>query len=206
MDHPAVFPLALAEQLIRTFSQAGDLVLDPFCGSGQTLLAAKGCGRRYLGIEREDEVRQDRSGAAAAMRSSANRLLEAHRGTSFTAQLQLRPRADRAAQGDPGVPGNRRQRQGAGKARDEEIRYGKSVQEDILLLLSDMDGRRVYHDRDEFRKLLESVFKGLIRIPAVLLGRDDGRPVRGGVNALAAGWASYLGIEGRVRDAGRQGA
>ena len=47
-----------------------------------------------------------------------------------------------------------------GKERDEEIRYGKSVQKDILVLLSDMDGRRVYHDRDEFRKLLESVFKG----------------------------------------------
>jgi DNA modification methylase len=53
LDHPAVFPLALAEQLVKTFSQVGDLVLDPFCGSGQTLLAAKGCGRRYLGIERE---------------------------------------------------------------------------------------------------------------------------------------------------------
>jgi site-specific DNA-methyltransferase (adenine-specific)/site-specific DNA-methyltransferase (cytosine-N4-specific) len=54
LDHPAVFPLALAEQLIKTFSQTGDLVLDPFSGGGQTLLAAKGCGRRYLGIERED--------------------------------------------------------------------------------------------------------------------------------------------------------
>jgi site-specific DNA-methyltransferase (adenine-specific)/site-specific DNA-methyltransferase (cytosine-N4-specific) len=54
LDHPAVFPLALAEQLIRTFSQAGDLVLDPFAGSAQTLLAAKVCGRRYLGIEREE--------------------------------------------------------------------------------------------------------------------------------------------------------
>ncbi len=55
VDHPAVFPQALAEQLIRTFSQANDLVLDAFCGSGQTLLAAKGCGRRYLGIEREEK-------------------------------------------------------------------------------------------------------------------------------------------------------
>jgi site-specific DNA-methyltransferase (adenine-specific) len=55
LDHPAVFPLTLAEQLVKTFSQAGDLVSDPFCGSGQTLLAAKGCGRRYVGIEREDK-------------------------------------------------------------------------------------------------------------------------------------------------------
>jgi type I restriction enzyme M protein len=52
-----------------------------------------------------------------------------------------------------------------GKARDEEIRYGKSVQEEILLLLGDMDGRRIYHDQDEFRKLLESVFKGMIKFP-----------------------------------------
>ena len=53
LDHPAVFPMGLAEQLVKTFSQEGDLVLDCFCGSGQTLLAAKGCGRRFLGIERE---------------------------------------------------------------------------------------------------------------------------------------------------------
>jgi DNA modification methylase len=55
IEHPALFPLALAEQLIRTFSQTGDLVLDPFCGSGQTLLSAKRCGRRFLGIEREEK-------------------------------------------------------------------------------------------------------------------------------------------------------
>jgi site-specific DNA-methyltransferase (adenine-specific) len=54
VDHPAMFPVALADQLIRTFSQEGDLVLDPFCGSGQTLLAAKNCGRRFLGIDREE--------------------------------------------------------------------------------------------------------------------------------------------------------
>ena len=55
LDHPAVFPLTLAEQLVKTFSQSDDLVLDPFCGSGQTLLAAKGCKRRYLGIELEEK-------------------------------------------------------------------------------------------------------------------------------------------------------
>jgi len=55
LDHPAVYPINLAEQLIKTFSTENDLVLDPFCGSGQTLLAAKGCGRRFLGIEREEK-------------------------------------------------------------------------------------------------------------------------------------------------------
>ena len=76
LDHPAVFPLALAEQLIRTFSQEGDLVLDPFCGSGQTLLEAKAFRRRYLGIEREAKYvkialgRLNRPPAGSAQRSS----------------------------------------------------------------------------------------------------------------------------------------
>jgi site-specific DNA-methyltransferase (adenine-specific) len=43
--HPAPFPAALAERLIRMFSFAGDLVLDPFCGSGSTSLAAMRAGR-----------------------------------------------------------------------------------------------------------------------------------------------------------------
>lgn len=36
--------------LITAFSKPGDLVLDPFCGSGSTLLAAQIAGRRYFGI------------------------------------------------------------------------------------------------------------------------------------------------------------
>jgi hypothetical protein len=52
-----------------------------------------------------------------------------------------------------------------GKERDKEIRIGKGIQEEIVLLLGDMDGSRVYHDRVEFRRLLESVFKGFIRFP-----------------------------------------
>ena len=52
-----------------------------------------------------------------------------------------------------------------GKQRDEEIRIGEQIQEEILLLLSDMDGTRVYRDRDEFRRLLESAFKGLMKLP-----------------------------------------
>ncbi len=51
------------------------------------------------------------------------------------------------------------------KGRDEEIRYGESVQEEIILLLSDMDGTRIYHDRHEFRRMLESAFKGLMKLP-----------------------------------------
>jgi hypothetical protein len=51
-----------------------------------------------------------------------------------------------------------------GKQRDEEIRVGKQIQEEIVVLLSDMDGSRVYRNRGEFRKLLESAFKGLMKL------------------------------------------
>lgn len=51
--HPAPFPATLAERLIRLFSFAGDTVLDPFCGSGSTLLAAVSTGRNSIGNEIE---------------------------------------------------------------------------------------------------------------------------------------------------------
>ena len=50
-DHPAPFPLALAERLIRMFSFAGDTVFDPFLGTGTTSAAAAGCGRNSIGSE-----------------------------------------------------------------------------------------------------------------------------------------------------------
>jgi site-specific DNA-methyltransferase (adenine-specific) len=49
--HPAPFPLALAERLIRMFSFAGDTVLDPFLGTGSTTVAAIAAGRNSLGVE-----------------------------------------------------------------------------------------------------------------------------------------------------------
>ena len=49
--HPATFPYALAADHIRTWTNPGDLVLDPMAGSGTTLRAAKDLGRQYVGIE-----------------------------------------------------------------------------------------------------------------------------------------------------------
>ena len=51
--HPAPFPLELATRLVRMFSFAGDTVLDPFCGSGTTMLAAAKYGRNSIGVETE---------------------------------------------------------------------------------------------------------------------------------------------------------
>lgn len=50
-DHPAVFPEALARDHIVTWSNEGDIVLDPFSGSGTTVKMAKYNGRRAVGIE-----------------------------------------------------------------------------------------------------------------------------------------------------------
>jgi site-specific DNA-methyltransferase (adenine-specific) len=49
--HPTVKPLALVRDWVTLFSDPGDLVLDPFMGSGTTLRAAKDLGRRAIGIE-----------------------------------------------------------------------------------------------------------------------------------------------------------
>ncbi len=53
--HPCQMPEALLERIVRASSHPGDLVLDPFAGSGTTLAAAKRLGRRYLGMELSEE-------------------------------------------------------------------------------------------------------------------------------------------------------
>lgn len=52
--HPAPFPSDLAERLIKMFSFAGDVVLDPFAGSGSTAVAAMRAGRNSISIEVEE--------------------------------------------------------------------------------------------------------------------------------------------------------
>ena len=49
--HPAPYPEELAYRLVRMFSFTGDTVLDPFMGSGTTILAAAKCGRNGIGVE-----------------------------------------------------------------------------------------------------------------------------------------------------------
>jgi site-specific DNA-methyltransferase (adenine-specific) len=54
LPHPTVKPLAIIEKCIRLGSAKGNTVLDPFMGSGSTLLAARRLGRQAIGIEIEE--------------------------------------------------------------------------------------------------------------------------------------------------------
>lgn len=49
--HPTEKPLSILEPLIEAFTKPGDIVLDPFAGSGSTCVAAARLGRRFIGVE-----------------------------------------------------------------------------------------------------------------------------------------------------------
>ncbi|MEM1393814.1 MAG: site-specific DNA-methyltransferase [Cyanobacteria bacterium P01_D01_bin.116] len=57
-QHPAPFPLELAQRLIKMFSFVGDTVLDPFMGTGTTCIAAAKWGRNSIGVEIEPTYHQ----------------------------------------------------------------------------------------------------------------------------------------------------
>jgi len=54
-DHPNEKPIAVMKRLVSVGSTAGEIVLDPFCGSGSTLRASKDLGRKSIGIELEEK-------------------------------------------------------------------------------------------------------------------------------------------------------
>jgi site-specific DNA-methyltransferase (adenine-specific) len=72
VGHPAPFPVELPEQLIRLYTYKDDLVLDPFMGSGSSLVAAARLGRRYVGYDLDpDYVEIARRRVAEALASPA---------------------------------------------------------------------------------------------------------------------------------------
>ena len=81
-DHPAPFPLTLAERLIRMFSFVGDTVVDPFVGTGTTMLAAAHWGRNSIGMEIEPSY----------LRYAERRLRHDFERLTARAALDVRPR------------------------------------------------------------------------------------------------------------------
>ena len=85
VGHPAPFPVELPERLIELYTFRNDLVLDPFMGSGSTLVAAARLGRRYVGYDLDpayvemargrvsDMPREPEAEADDVVRSRANR-------------------------------------------------------------------------------------------------------------------------------------
>jgi site-specific DNA-methyltransferase (adenine-specific) len=53
VDHPAVFPVRLPQEIAQSFTDTGDIVLDPFMGSGTTGVACMQLDRQFIGIEIE---------------------------------------------------------------------------------------------------------------------------------------------------------
>jgi site-specific DNA-methyltransferase (adenine-specific) len=58
IGHPAPFPEELPRRLIELYTFEGDVILDPFCGSGTTCVAARRLGRHYIGYDIHDEYLQ----------------------------------------------------------------------------------------------------------------------------------------------------
>ena len=87
--HPAPFPLELAYRLGRMFSFWGDTVLDPFCGTGTTMLASMKCGRNSIGIEIDREY----------CRMAAQRLKSEHNDMFLKTELVLQKQINTESQG-----------------------------------------------------------------------------------------------------------
>jgi site-specific DNA-methyltransferase (adenine-specific) len=68
--HPTQKPVGSLKPLVRTFCPEGGLVLDPFCGSGSTLVAAQSLGRNFLGIELDQDHHATTTARLAALDQS----------------------------------------------------------------------------------------------------------------------------------------
>jgi len=76
IGHPAPFPVELPRRLIELFTFSGDIVLDPFCGSGSTCIAAALSGRHYIGYDVKKqyvELAEHRVTAALDVAANPNR-------------------------------------------------------------------------------------------------------------------------------------
>ena len=84
VNYPTQKPLALLERIVKAVTDPGDLVLDPFCGSGTTLLAAENLGRNWVGVD----------SAPAAVWKTAERFLVNGAEVSFRIRKPAVPGAD----------------------------------------------------------------------------------------------------------------
>lgn len=72
VGHPAPFPIELPHRLIHLYTFEGDIVLDPFCGSGSTCLAAVKARRHFVGYDVSEGYVQTAMGRIATIRDGAS--------------------------------------------------------------------------------------------------------------------------------------
>jgi len=94
IDHPAVFPVALPEFVIEAYTDAGDIVFEPFGGSGTTMLAAERTGRVCLTVEIAPEY----------VDVAVRRFLQNHPGVPVTLLATGQSFEQVAAEREPEVP------------------------------------------------------------------------------------------------------
>jgi site-specific DNA-methyltransferase (adenine-specific) len=97
VSHPAPFPVELPERLIRLYTYADDLVIDPFMGSGSTLVAAAKVGRRYAGCDLDPEyveIARTRVRAIEAKHDKPATLPERSSRTAIPAPIKNNPDDD----------------------------------------------------------------------------------------------------------------
>lgn len=88
VGYPTQKPILLLEKIIELASNPGDIVLDPFCGSGTTLVAAKMLGRRYLGIDQSEDAIKLSQGRLEEPIKSESKLIKQGRDTYLTADWE----------------------------------------------------------------------------------------------------------------------
>ena len=81
VNHPAPFPVELPQRLIELYTYVGDLVLDPFMGSGTTAIAAIRTDRHYVGFDTDPDYVANSEARIAA--ETHERLQQVRRGRSF---------------------------------------------------------------------------------------------------------------------------
>ena len=74
--HPAIYPVEIVEEFLHLLTPTGELVLDPFMGSGSTAVACKKLGRHYIGYDINTEYCDDARRRVAEMPSAPLHLFE----------------------------------------------------------------------------------------------------------------------------------
>ena len=202
VDHPAPFPVALPERLIHMNSYAGDLVLDPFMGSGTTAVAALRTGRHYIGYDTDagyvDAARRRLAGQvwepAVELAADDGRKTDPHRGGWASKELakwllgeagfsDIDDRRDRASRCRPDVARRRSDGNGLvvrGRRRSYVQPAGGAAHRAVVA--GDLQGR----DRPRSRSV------GRVR-------RADSRPAGGLIGGTCAGrgdWPRQAGVRG----------